>query len=258
MKIEKWEYPGGSPLAHISTTRKGRAVILLTSAFRPATRVNVIVYYHGNWVTPRSGVTSWSGLLAHFTLAGLLRAVEAAGKPLALVIPDIGEFSSDAVGEKAEWEGLIDDVLLFAAYRSNALEAPASLADPTRSWRDGKPVQPLALGNLVIAGHSGAGKTIRKAVQNGSRDLDQLREIWMFDSLYSSAGSAEEWIQFATKTIVAIHIFYNDTKAKAIEIQDKAKDNPAVYNIKTIAYTPDHDKAPGAHVGKLIKDSPWL
>lgn len=258
MKVEKWTYPEGATLAHIQTTPGRRAVVLLSAAFQPGTSLNVIVYYHGNWVTARSGVTSWKELLAHFTLANLIKAVRGCGKPLAMIIPDIGEFSAKKAGEKDELDGQIADTLLVAAYRANELRAGKTLPDPSKDYQNGNEIKALSLGSLVIAGHSGAGKTIFEAINSGSGNLTNLKEIWMFDSLYKTAGSADDWINFATKTTVDIHIFYNDTKAKALDIKAKAKDNPAVYNIRTIEFTPDHDKAPGAHVGKLIKDSKAL
>jgi hypothetical protein len=258
MKVDEVRYPTGGTLGKIKSTAGGnRAAVLLTSAFRPAASVNVILYIHGHWATERTGVRSWDELIAHPDTAKIMSEVQGSGKPLALGIPDMGSYANKAdwISDKGSFDALLGDILLFAAQRANELSVNQCLKDPSIDAKTQKKVQPLQLGSLILAAHSGGGYPLGRIMSNNSGFHTNVKEIWLFDALYGGAGSPETWIKYATKTNTKIHVFYNDTKRNSLALDELRKGNPAVHNIKPAQPTPNHDKAPGAHIGKLVKDS---
>jgi hypothetical protein len=51
-------------------------------------------------------------------------------------------------------------------------------------------------GNIILAGHSGAGLYMRKLARSKHRYSPLIRECWGFDCMYNS-GDADEWSQWA-------------------------------------------------------------
>jgi hypothetical protein len=258
MKVDEVKYPAGGTLGKIKTTAGGnRAVVMLTAAFQPAASVNVILYIHGHWATERTGVKSFDQLIAHPDTAKIMSEVQGSGKSLALGIPDMGSYANktDWISDKGSFDALLGDILLFAAQRANELSVNQCLKDPSIDAKTNKKVLPLQLGSLILAAHSGGGYPLGRIMGNKSGFHTNVKEIWMFDALYGGAGSPETWIAYATKTNTKIHVFYNDTKRNSLALDELRKGNPAVHNIKPAQPTPNHDKAPGAHIGKLVKDS---
>jgi hypothetical protein len=227
--------------------------IYLTSSFRPAASVNVVVYLHGHW---RSSVHNFDELVKHETIARMLVAVEGTGAPMALAIPALGARSGDDwVSGKEAFASLLKDVRQLAAWRANELKVQKCLKDWTVDPVTGRQVQPLLLGTLILAAHSGGGYTLNRIRTNGGAEFSDVKEIWMFDSLYGGSGAPSEWLKTAERKV--IYAFYQDTWRTG-ELEKLRKKHKSIPNLKPIQKTPNHDHAPDAHIAKLIRDSAYL
>ncbi|MBL8233278.1 MAG: hypothetical protein JNL98_32570 [Bryobacterales bacterium] len=252
MKVRSVTYPYGGTMGDVEASAGGkRMFVYLTSAFRPAASVNVIVYLHGHWRTKT--VKNFDQLIQHETIASFIRAVDGAGAPLALVIPSLGVRSGeDWVSEKDAFASVLKDVQQFAAWRANELKVNMCLKDWTVDPASGQKVQPLLLGTLVLAAHSGGGATLNRLRKNGGSNFANVKEVWMFDSLYGGSGEPEEWIPVAEQTV--IHAFWEDTW-RTEKLEKLRKQHKNLPNLKTVARTPGHDHIPGRYAGKLIQNS---
>lgn len=239
--------------------------IFLTPAFHPAQQsIGVIFYYHG---FHRSKGLDLAGFLKASTTAKLLQSLKSA-PPLALVMPDLGADSSqggDWASPKLTFEALMEQVRLFAAKRARELlvqlqpmdefesaihrvreeKARASLLDP----RLRGPVQPMPLGNLVLAAHSGGGGALKRTLmQEKSGLLASLKEVWMLDCFYGDLyGRAEDWKAWGNS---------KGAIPKRIVRAPKSILDPSIIKgmsgLKFLVDDGDHENLPGKYFPKFI------
>lgn len=263
---------GSEALLQPSATKRRELLVFLTASFKPANSVNVIVYYHGHYVGKTENFKEFRD---HYTSSELIAAVQDAGKALALVVPDLGANADGGdwtSSDKAAFDSLIKDTLLIAAYRSNELRSGNTLEDPSKDFQTGKKVEPLELGALILAAHSGGGFAMRRVRDLGSGHAKNLKEVWMLDSLYDDA---KRWVSWAALSGVAVHNIYTKgpdsmhapylnsskiyepaRKGEAMLIKDPPPvEPPNNYLRPAIESSVNHHHVPGKFIGGLIRKS---
>ena len=159
------------------------ALFYVPSNFDPTPPLNVIVYIHGfnncvtNIIRDAGGSCSDGGVTRNaYSLASQL---EASGKNALLFAPEVAFDQSTGVAPS------LSDPTYFAKLFQESLDHLAPLIG-ARTLAD--------VGQLILASHSG-GYTVADDI-NKSNGIT-TREIWMFDSLYSSTVTAdfESWIK---------------------------------------------------------------
>jgi hypothetical protein len=234
-----------------------KGVVLFTPGLRAGTAVNVVLYLHGNM---------FSGFEALRTR--ILASVSGAGKALAFAMPSLEDVPNlgSWIGTAANFDSFIDGVLLAAAEQINEQTSGRCLVDRDQEWNafgpTGNRVTPAALGNLIIAAHSGGGFPMWTAVNNRSGKLASLKELWFFDCLYG--GMDHNWITWArSHGSTRIEILYTvfppqETSANlARSIGRAAAGPPPIPNIRSVSQEPsnNHNNVPPNNVGRLISAS---
>lgn len=264
MKVQGVEYPQNGTLEKIEvSSAKERGAVVLTSAFKPAKSVNVVIYYHGIHIVKGQ---DFDGFLKHYTTAGMISAANKAGKPLAIGIPDLGANASqgkDWVSPKASFESLVQDVLMVAAQRANEINAGepgikgsigVCLADPSIDYKTKQKVKPLELGNLIIAAHSGGGGALyRTLIKENSGLLASLKEVWMMDCFYGFYGEDKPWKDWANH--------HGSVNIRIVKHPNSILDTSMVKklsNVQEFAQDGDHHHLPEKYMGKYIEHCPFL
>jgi hypothetical protein len=159
------------------------ALFYVPSGFDPTPPINLIVYIHGfsncvtNIIRDAGGSCHDGGVTRNaYSLASQL---EASGKNALLFAPEVA--FEQATGNP----GTLTDPTTFAKLLQESLDHLAPVIG-ARTLAD--------IGELIIASHSG-GYTVADDI-NKSNGVT-AREIWMFDSLYSSSVTVdfENWIK---------------------------------------------------------------
>ncbi len=159
------------------------ALVYIPSRFDPTPPLNVIVYIHGfdncviNIVRDAGGTCSTGGAV-HDSYA-LAAQLEASGKNALFVAPEV-EFEQSSgnpggLADKGTFQKLLQETLDDLTPQIGA----RTLAD---------------IGEIIVASHSG-GYTVADDIVDSTNIT--AREIWMFDSLYSSSVTSdfESWVK---------------------------------------------------------------
>ena len=151
-------------------------LIAVPSRFKSGKQVDVICWFHG-WYNDIDSAAIYFELLKQFA---------AANRNAILVLPETATLAPDSYGGKLEQQDmfkyLLNDVML-------KLKTEKIIGKRTRP------------GNVVLAGHSGAFRVMAHILQYGAVDVKQ---IILFDGLYSQLDKFTQWIQSDT-----LHHFIN-------------------------------------------------
>jgi hypothetical protein len=151
-------------------------LIAVPARFKAGKQIDVIVWFHG-WYNTIDSAAAYFELLKQFA---------ASKRNAILVIPEMATRAPDSYGGKLErqeiFKHLLHDVLL-------KLKTEKII---------GKGTKP---GNILLAGHSGAFRVMAHILQNGAVEVKQ---IILFDGLYSQLNKYINWIQAGT-----VHRFIN-------------------------------------------------
>jgi hypothetical protein len=177
--------------------------IFIPDGYRAAPQVDVVLYLPGHKRGMR-GVTNdvtietyWNR--RRFPYWPLREGVNDSGKNVILVAPTLGPRSQ--AGRLMAAGGL--DAYLAQVMRALAAYGP---------HRDGVP----ALGNLILACHSGGGLPMRQLALSSQAAATRIRECWGFDCLYGTRGEtdADAWTRWARRNPAArLFVYYLDSTA---------------------------------------------
>ena len=142
--------------------------IFIPRNFRETGTIDFVIHFHG-WGNNVSNV------LAQYHLVDQLMA---SGRNAILVVPQGPRNASDSFGGKLEDP---DGFKRFMADVGTTLRQKSQLAR-----KDFKP------GRVVLSGHSGGYQVISSIVERGGLS-NQIREVWLFDALYSRGEKFLAW-----------------------------------------------------------------
>jgi hypothetical protein len=143
--------------------------IFIPKGFRRTDQVDFVAHFHG-WNNQVEDV------LRQFEL---IQQLLASGRNAVLVVPQGPRNAPDSFGGKLEDPGgfaqLMDDVL-------KTLREKTSLKG-----------SPVALGKIILSGHSGGYRVIAYILDRGGL-TDRVREVWLFDALYAETDKYLAWM----------------------------------------------------------------
>lgn len=221
--------------------------IFIPYYYQARPEVDLIIYLHGHKIA--SGITN-SQTISQYWIPPrpfLLReALNDSGKNAVLVAPSLGPYSE--AGKLTEPGG-------FDLYIDTVLQILAETG-PNR----GTFVRP-AVGNIVLACHSGGGKVMRRLVQMTHRYSSKIRECWGFDCLYDSCDAAV-WRQWGLgNPSLKLFIYYlGSTSVNSRDLEGKGKPAippPANVTVEPSS-TPNHGKVPTTYLPALLQRATFL
>lgn len=173
--------------------------------------------------------------------------VNTSGKNAILVAPTLGPGSETGnLIQAGGFDAYIDQVL--AAIRT--YYAPSMLFD-----------QPLTLGNLILACHSGGGLPMRYIALSKASYAGKIRECWGFDCTYNT-GDDTGWAQWAKMNPASrVYIYYianSKTAPLATSLQTHAKRQKLSNVFVARSSTGDHNRVPITYWTNRIKATPFL
>jgi hypothetical protein len=187
--------------------------VFVPSSVKSLDKVNIILYMHGDKVrVVKNNYTIreyWS--LPEFPLR---QGLNASGQPYILLAPTLGP---DADTQFGSLGSDIDTHLENAMVQLHRYGAPQFA-----------PPKPPAIGDIIIAGHSGAFGPISSILRNMKRYKGNIREIWGFDIMYGGT-----WLQFASSTI-PVYAYFVDTAINSRKLA--AAKNPNVFVMQGVEF----------------------
>jgi hypothetical protein len=178
--------------------------VYVPPSVKPAETLNVILFMHGDKVRlwgPTGTIRDYWNLPA----MPLRQGLKSSAKPFILVAPTLGKKAGSEFGNLG---ANIDDHL------DHVLDQLQKLGPPEFALSK-RP----DLGQLIIAGHSGAGGPISSILSSISKYKSNIKEIWGFDIMYGDTASHLETLT------VPVYAYFNDTAAKSRALAAKKKPN---------------------------------
>ena len=143
-------------------------LIFVPKGFRPAQSTNIVVYFHG-WYNNIDSACAQFKLIEQFFESN---------KNAIFVFPEGPKNSPDSFGGKLEekdgLKNLVTDVLKFLKKKRITTTAK--------------------VGNIILAGHSGAYRAIAYSVEQGGLTKN-ISDVILFDALYAGTEKFLNWIQ---------------------------------------------------------------
>lgn len=141
-------------------------IIITPKNFTPGKKINMIFWFHG-----------WNNNIdTALTEYGLSRQFAEAGVNAVLVLVETAKNSPDSYGGKLEqknmFDGLVNDVM-------KKLVSMNVIKEKDR------------LGNVILAGHSGAYRVMAHILENGNVPVN---EVILFDALYANTDQFVNWL----------------------------------------------------------------
>lgn len=167
--------------------RDSSVMIFLPKGFKSSKRLDIVVYLHG-WNNSIDSATAQFRLAEQFAESG---------KNAVLVFPEGPRFAPDSFGGKLE----------------DSCGLQHLLAETLETLRRTKSIN-ARLGNVILAGHSGAYRAIAFMLLRGGAPV---REVWLFDALYGQTEKFTHWLEQDRKRLRGrfITIYTNDGGTKA-------------------------------------------
>ncbi len=174
--------------------RDSSVMIFLPKSFHPAKALDVVVYLHG-----------WNNCIdtanAQFRLA---EQFAESGRNAVLVFPEGPRFAPDSFGGKLE----------------DSCGLQRLLAETLETLRRTKNIR-ARLGNVILAGHSGAYRGMAYMLLRGGVPV---REVWLFDALYGQTEKFAHWLETDCKRLrgrfVNIYTDGGGTKAETEKLME--------------------------------------
>ncbi|XHX78705.1 MAG: hypothetical protein RBJ76_01885 [Stenomitos frigidus ULC029] len=169
--------------------------IFLSENYRFTPQADLILYLQGHHRTNLTINQYWNQ--RYYPFFAFREGVNASGKNVILVAPTLG--SKSEAGNLIQSNG-------FDAYIDQVLAAIRTYFAPSMMFD-----QPLSLGNLILACHSGGGLPMREIALSRTKYASKIRECWGFDCIYNS-GDADFWKKWATgNSSRKVYIYYIST-----------------------------------------------
>jgi len=140
-------------------------LVFIPKNFKPSKKIDLVFYFHG-WFCNVDSALEQFHLIEQFVQSE---------KNAILVLPELARNAPDSRGGKLEeantFKSLTDSVMMYL----NRVEA----------------LQKSRLGNAILAGHSGAYRTISYIIFHGGLPIS---EVYLFDGLYGNFQKYAVWL----------------------------------------------------------------
>lgn len=160
--------------------------------FRETGRMDFVVHFHG-W---RNTV---AGTLHQFKL---IEQLVASGKNAVLIVPEGPHDAPDSGG------GKLEDPIGFKRFMEEAIA--------TLNQHGGFKTK-IALGNIILSGHSG-GYLVMSAIVDRGGLTPHIKEVWLFDALYAQGDKFLAWSENPGGRLVNIYTDDGGTKTRTEEM----------------------------------------
>lgn len=197
---------GGAPMLGVYVPR----------VMNNADPVNVILYIHGNKVVQNGlGGRVWQRdwaidkIWSHFTFP-IREQLNASGQQYVLVAPTLGPV--DEAGQmKTHPDIVLDQAMVGLEWYgpTAAARVQKSPRDPDYPENTGRP----RVGDVILAGHSGAGPVMLSIASSLKKYKSNLKEVWGFDTMYLQHEC--DWTQLAAHSGAKMYFYYNDTASRS-------------------------------------------
>ena len=167
--------------------------IFIPKGLREADKIDFIVHFHG-WKNNVEGVLGQYQLIEQLT---------AGGRNAVLVVPQGPRDAPDSFG------GKLEDPDGFKRFMADVLQ---TLQHKSRLNK-----KDVALGQIVLSGHSGGYEVISAILDRGGL-TDHVREVWLFDALYAQTDKFQAWIDRKQGRFIDIYTEHGGTKARTKEL----------------------------------------
>jgi len=160
-------------------------VVFIPKGFRPTAQTNIVVYFHG-WNNNIDSASAQFNLIEQFSHSN---------KNAIFVFPEGPKNSPDSFGGKLEEENgfkkLIDDVLKILSEKGK--------------------LNSTNIGNIILAGHSGAYRVISYCLSLGGL-TPNISDVILFDALYWNTEHFTNWIEDYRGRFINIYTDKGGTK----------------------------------------------
>jgi len=172
--------------------------IFIPKNFRNTSAIDLVVHFHG-WRHHLGNVLPEYQLIEQFV---------ASGRNAILIVPQGPYDAPDSFGGKLEdadgFKRFIEEVL-------NHL--------PKEKFS-----KPPPLGRIILSGHSGGYQVIASILARGGL-TEHVREVWLFDALYSQTDKFAAWFQNRERRFIDIYTENGGTKSETEKLMAKLKAN---------------------------------
>jgi len=158
------EEPGTTPMTGI----------FLPDGYRTQQKVDILLYLHGHKIAPNQPNNSWSvdWYWQNGRIGAFREELNNSNKNVVLVMPTLSRRSNPGwLGSPGGLDRYLDMVM-----------AALSTSGPYRGKN-------ATVGNIILAGHSGAGKYMRELPLSNPQYSSHIRECWCFDCMYNSCDA---------------------------------------------------------------------
>ncbi|NCQ16869.1 MAG: hypothetical protein COZ80_01595 [Ignavibacteria bacterium CG_4_8_14_3_um_filter_37_9] len=167
--------------------------IFVPNGFKPVNSTNIVLYFHG-WNNNIDSASAQFKLIEQFSESN---------KNAVFVFPEGPKNSPDSYGGRLEetdgLKNLIADVLKFLTEKSIV--------------NSGK------IGNIILAGHSGAYRVIAFCLMQGGV-TENISDVILFDALYGQTEKYENWIENFTGRFINIYTDSGGTKSETEQMMN--------------------------------------
>jgi len=161
--------------------------IFIPKGFKPAEKINIVVYFHG-WNNNIDSACAQFDLIEQFSESN---------KNAIFVFPEGPKNSPDSYGgrleEKDGLKNLIDDILKFLKEKKKIISS--------------------TVGNIILAGHSGAYLVISFCLMHGGL-TKRISDVILFDALYGETEKFVHWIENFNGRFINIYTDNGGTKSE--------------------------------------------
>lgn len=171
----------GKLFSAVSHYSDSSVVVIVPPGFKASKNVDLVFWFHGWYNTIDSSIKIFH----------LRDQFIASGKNAILVIPEGAVNAPDSYGGKLEQPGRFNDLILEVLQQ---LKGRSVLAGKT------------SIGNIVIAGHSGAYRVMAYILENGGAEV---QEVFLFDGLYGQVDKFQKWI-LGKRSRHIIHLYTSE------------------------------------------------
>lgn len=167
--------------------------IFIPNGFKPTAKTDIVVYFHG-WNNNIDSACAKFNLIEQFSESN---------KNAIFVFPEGPKNSRDSFGGKLEekdgLKNLIDDVLKFLAEK--------------------RKINNTKIGNIILAGHSGAYRVISFCLMRGGL-IQNISDVLLFDALYGHTEKYLHWIENFEGRFINIYTDNGGTKNESENLMD--------------------------------------
>lgn len=170
--------------------------IFIPKGFQPKTTVDLVIYFHG-WHNNIDSACAQFALIEQFCEAQ---------KNAVFVFPEGPKDSPDSFGGRVEETDGLKNLI----------------ADVLRTLKTSKRISSGTVGNIVLAGHSGAFRVIAFALMRGGL-TPNISDVILFDALYGETEKFTHWIENSKGRFVNIYTDDGGTKNESEDLMADLK-----------------------------------